>query len=1095
VGLAKKRGKLEEPPNPWKGIEVKPVPEEYEVLDRYAIREGLAEVVIATPPGEVPEPTYFAVEVQLTPQEAMALEKLKDILSKELEPPKPGEEEDAKRILLETADKLLKKYERALGRFDEESRQKLFYYLERDMTGFGPLNIIMEDYRIEDVSCDGVNIPVYVWHRDYESIPTNIIFTDRDVLDDYIIQLAHKSEKHISSAFPILDAMIYGKHRLAATFREEISPRGSTFTIRKFREKPFSITELLQSRLLSPEMAAYFWLLIEHKANILVAGATGSGKTTILNALMCFVKPRMKIVTCEETAELNIPTENWVRFVTRESYGLGAQKTGEITLYDLVRTSLRYRPDYLIVGEVRGEEAFVLFQAIASVSWDTPILIRDVQGGEPRLVRIGEFVDQFYEPLEERVPKFINGFEVMTLSKSGEACWKPIRYVLRHKTNKIYKIRYVGGEVRATGSHSVFVLDEDSLTIRMKKVSELRRGDVLVSFLKRRDENSPNPRLDLIEILGDRRKDFVDGLPPSIKALVGRNPVSLATYLEVERSRDTRDNLRIRRWYTGNWIPAVLEVDEDLAFIMGVYLANGCVKEHRGKSLCFSLGLGERDIEERIIRVFWEKFKLKPTIDDRGSYHIVTFNSTILAELFKKLMGGKLEEKHVPRFLWCAPRRVIEAFLSGYAADSHRRVKNGKDGCYVAKKAMLAYEVSWLARVAGLNSYIVREDHAHYGPYYAVYISRLRDGLKPPSADLVPLKPIINLYKRLNPSNMPRRLTQMLNDRRRFVSREKAREVLDWILQRRRREFDDEDHKLLARLGLLLQSDIALAPVLEVVEEDYDGYVYDLSVPETEAFYGGSTPVLLHNTGHGGLSTIHAESIESVMKRLVSPPMNIPPSHIPLLDAVALVERVRLPRPVDGRTYARRMRYVWEVLDYGKYVTIAEWNPATDQFVTNFMDSMVLEKIAAKTAKTKEEIIAEIERRAKILKALVERGMIEISDVAKEVYTYYSNPEQVLRKYGIAVEEIEVPAGSSRAGAGGFEAKSFRAGAWADEDGEAAIAEKVLSLLRQHGGVYPLWRIFVETPASKIMVFRALKRLRESGKIEMSRSMVVLRGG
>ncbi|MCD6236011.1 MAG: type II/IV secretion system ATPase subunit, partial [Thaumarchaeota archaeon] len=215
-----------EVPEPWKGIEIRPLPEDYEILERYSVRENLAEVTIATPPGPTIEPTYFVEEVKLTPQEMIALEKLKDMLSKELEPPRPGEEEDAKRILLETADKLLKKYGKALGNFDEESKTKLFYYLERDMTGFGPLNVIMEDYRIEDVSCDGVNVPVYVWHRDYESMPTNVVFTDRDALDEFIIQLAHKSEKHVSSAFPILDAMIFGKHRLAATFREEISPRG-----------------------------------------------------------------------------------------------------------------------------------------------------------------------------------------------------------------------------------------------------------------------------------------------------------------------------------------------------------------------------------------------------------------------------------------------------------------------------------------------------------------------------------------------------------------------------------------------------------------------------------------------------------------------------------------------------------------------------------------------------------------------------------------------------------------------------------------------------------------------------------------------------
>lgn len=357
--------KDEEKPKEDVGVKVDPLPSDYEVLQRYPVREGLAEVVIAAKPGIVLEPVYFVREVELNEAEKNTLKKLKDFLSKELEPPTVGEEEEVKKMLISSAEKLLNKYGKGIGVVDENSKKKLFYHLERDMLGFGLLNVIMEDYRIEDISCDGVNVPIYVWHRDYESMPTNITFIDRAALDDFIIQLAHKAGKHISSAFPMLDAMIYGKHRLAATFREEISPRGSTFTIRKFRERPFSIVELLQNNIMSTELAAYFWILLENKANIMVAGATGSGKTTLLNALSCFIKPRMKIITCEETAELNMPTENWVRFVTRESYGIGA-KIGQITLYDLVRMSLRYRPDYLIVGEIRGEEAFVLFQAIAT---------------------------------------------------------------------------------------------------------------------------------------------------------------------------------------------------------------------------------------------------------------------------------------------------------------------------------------------------------------------------------------------------------------------------------------------------------------------------------------------------------------------------------------------------------------------------------------------------------------------------------------------------------------------------------------------------------------------------------------------------------
>jgi len=366
--MFKQKAKVQEVRRQWQGIEVYPVKPDFEILDRYVIREKFAEVIVASPPGRVVEPIYYCVEAPLTPQEVNALEKVKDILTKELDFPKIGEEEEVKKVVIETTRKILNKYRRALGlgTLTEEVYEKFIYYIERDMMGFGPLNIIMEDYRVEDVSCDGLGIPIYVWHRDYESMPTNVVFTDREALDDFIIHLAHKAGKHISSAFPIVDAMIYGKHRLAATFREEISPRGSTFTIRKFRERPFSITELLMANVLNSEMAAYFWLLLEHKASVMILGATGSGKTTLLNALTTFIRPRMKIVTCEETAEINIPRENWVRFVTRESYGLGATERGQVTLFDLVRTSLRYRPDYLIVGEVRGEETFVLFQAIAT---------------------------------------------------------------------------------------------------------------------------------------------------------------------------------------------------------------------------------------------------------------------------------------------------------------------------------------------------------------------------------------------------------------------------------------------------------------------------------------------------------------------------------------------------------------------------------------------------------------------------------------------------------------------------------------------------------------------------------------------------------
>jgi archaeal flagellar protein FlaI len=232
--------------------------------------------------------------------------------------------------------------------------------------GFGHIHTIMKDPMIEDLSVNGLGTPVYVWHRKYESMPTNLTFTDENALDNLIVKLTHLSSKHISTAYPILDAMLPGKDRLAATFKREVSPKGGSFTIRRFREEPFSIIELIEMGTINEEIGAYLWMLIENRMTIAVIGGTGAGKTSTLNAIASLVKPQMKLVTVEEIPEMNVPHENWVQLVSRDSYGLGTAKTGEVTLFDLVRTSLRYRPDYIVVGEIRGEEAFVLFQALAT---------------------------------------------------------------------------------------------------------------------------------------------------------------------------------------------------------------------------------------------------------------------------------------------------------------------------------------------------------------------------------------------------------------------------------------------------------------------------------------------------------------------------------------------------------------------------------------------------------------------------------------------------------------------------------------------------------------------------------------------------------
>ena len=355
----KKRKKVEIPPAPPKLI-----PRGFKIVEKYPLYDPFVHVAIIQNP-KTGEYKYILDELQLDQLERNIYNRILDILLAEMESPKE-EIINPRKFFAEEAKKIVDKYRISLGWLPDVSWYKILYHAERDLVGFGRIDPLMRDPNIEDISCDGVKKPVYVWHRKYESIETNLEFQDDDELDNMVVKLVHMSGKHVSSAFPIVDASLPGKHRLAVCYRREITPFGTAFTIRKFREDPYSIIDLINLGTFSEEMAAYFWICLENRASIMVLGGTAAGKTTALNALTCLIKPGSKIITIEETAELNLPHENWVSLIARQSYGLGGSGIGEVTLFDLVKASMRHRPDILIVGEVRGQEAYVLFQALAT---------------------------------------------------------------------------------------------------------------------------------------------------------------------------------------------------------------------------------------------------------------------------------------------------------------------------------------------------------------------------------------------------------------------------------------------------------------------------------------------------------------------------------------------------------------------------------------------------------------------------------------------------------------------------------------------------------------------------------------------------------
>ena len=306
---------------------------------------------------------YEVIEPTLLKEEEEQLEEIKKLLMDEIDISLKEVEtrEKAEEYLKRKFQEVIKDYKLKIA---EEAIDKLLYYVVRDFLGYGKIDPLMKDHLIEDISADGVGIPVYVWHRVYESMPTNIIFETEEELNSFIVRLAYLAGKNISLATPLIDASLPDGSRVQLTYGNEITRRGSTFTIRRFRVDPLTISDLIAFNTMSAEIAAYFWYIIENRSSILVSGGVAAGKTTTLNCLSMFIKPELKIVSVEDTPELNLPHENWIPSVVRPGFGLNGK--GSITLFDLLKAAVRQRPDYIIVGEVRGEEAYTLFQAIAT---------------------------------------------------------------------------------------------------------------------------------------------------------------------------------------------------------------------------------------------------------------------------------------------------------------------------------------------------------------------------------------------------------------------------------------------------------------------------------------------------------------------------------------------------------------------------------------------------------------------------------------------------------------------------------------------------------------------------------------------------------
>jgi flagellar protein FlaI len=336
------------------------IPQGYKVIERYELNPPFSYALILYN-NEKSDYLYFVDELKLNSEEERIFQSLYRLIEESLE---STDESKGAPNFDDQLDIVMKENAKMFLNSSSASLEKVKYYLRRDVSGFSIIEPIMRDVNIEDVSCSGNNNPIYIWHRKYDSIPTNIQFTSEEKLNSFISRIVFRAGKHVSAAFPITDLALQGNHRISVLYQKEVTPKGTSFTIRKFRDDPYTVIDLIKYGTINLSIAAYLWMLIQEKMSFIIIGPTGSGKTTILNAILGLVDPEYKIFSVEDVSEININHENWFTLVSRSGFGLGGE--GEIGLYDLIKAGVRHRPDYIVVGEIRGSEAYVMFQAMAT---------------------------------------------------------------------------------------------------------------------------------------------------------------------------------------------------------------------------------------------------------------------------------------------------------------------------------------------------------------------------------------------------------------------------------------------------------------------------------------------------------------------------------------------------------------------------------------------------------------------------------------------------------------------------------------------------------------------------------------------------------
>ena len=840
-----------------------------------------------------------------------------------------------------------------------DSYLKIMYYIYRDFVGLNDLEPLMNDYFIEDVECNGINTPVYIVHRKYRNIRTNLIYNDLHKMASFVEKLAQKAGRYVSYAEPLLDGTLPDGSRLNATFTTDISSRGPTFSIRKFTKTPWSPLDLIIKGTASFELYAYLWMAIEYENSLMVIGGTGTGKTSFINTLAFFIPPQARVVSIEDTRELTLEHENWLPSVARSGVGLTnlvGQRYGEVSLFDLLKASFRQRPDYIIVGEIRGAEAFVLFQAFASIRGDEEIFV--IKDNKPLRIKIKDLENEDITKLKA-VSYNIKEKKYKILSIKG--------WIKHPKKSILYKITTkLGREVTITSDHSVFT--EENNNIKEIKGKDLTIGSKIIipaeipcgyNNIKEINlfEYLPNLRVYAPELIREASHRlgyyqagnlvnsttitdyYSEGIVSKPNALRGEKFIKLMK--EADITYDLKD-LVIKCGGMSEKRSPFLELSDEFLKLLGYYLSEGSLSSSERNYAIRLYNKNEevlKDMEDCIKKLINKEPRKRITDSGWGSATELSFNNKIVYEFIKRYCKTKLEKR-------------IGTFLSSlYCGDGHLRDKGIS---YYTTSKNLASDVTQILLVYGIVAGISK---------------RNRHGRKTTDYE-------INFYanykkeeflKYVKPINKTCNVTMGVEDK-----------------------------------NLLKDLYIDKIKSIEILNLDESEYVYDISVPGNENFIGGFGSVLLHNSGHPGMATMHAEDVNTMVKRLETNPINLSGSLIETLALVVVMSQTK----IKGKEL-RKVVSVDEIIKISEGATgeavsnkVFKWDPRTDVFSFN-TNSKVFDNIAVHYGFTKEQVMNEFRLRTRLLKELYKKGILSFKEVQHIINEYYKAPEVVLQRFNI----------------------------------------------------------------------------------------------